>query len=242
VTTLSLEQIYSDIINKRISKEKAIDTLTSLIENSDDDRVRTSCIDLFNTLMLKEEKVYDILEYCLVSDEKSLVRNAAVQALISNFPEKCIQPLKWTIRNDSSIIVLKTLFDILLTNNDLGLRKLKSKLLRRLSKIYGVVPWEIKLFIYLETLHAEYTRNPEHEINTEWYKIIRRLRKYPYADSLITRLSYLKYGGISLPPLAASKGSYSCLKKLYYNENKDNITFYSENIKKNHMSTTCGQV
>ena len=229
---MSLEQIYSDIVNKRLNKEKAIDTLTSLIENSNDDRVRTNCIDLFNTLKLKEDKVYDILEYCLVSDEKSLVRNAAVQALISNFPEKCIQPLKWTIRNDASIIVLKTLFDILPMNNDLRLKKLKRKLIRRLAKTYGVVPWEIKLFVYLETLHAEYTGDPEHEINTGWYKILRRLRKYPYADSLITRLSYLKYGGISLPPLPESKGSYSCLKKLYYSENNDNITYYSENVKK----------
>ena len=192
--------------------------------------------------MLKGEKVYDILEYCLMSDEKSLVRNAAVKALITNFPEKCIQPLKWTIRNDKSIIVLKTLFDILSTDNDLRLRKLKRKLLRRLSKIYGVVPWDIKLFVYLETLHAEFTGNPEHEINTGWYKILRRLRKYTYADSLITRLSYLKYGGISLPPLPESKGSYSCLKKLYYSENKDNVIFYSENVKKNHMSIIYGQV
>jgi hypothetical protein len=242
VTTLSIEQIYSDVINKRLNKEKAIDTLSSLIENNDDDRVRARCIDFFNTLMLKEDKVYEILEYCLVSDEKSLVRNAAVKALITIFPEKCIQPLKWTIRNDMSIIVLKTLFDILNTNKDVRLRKLKRKLLRRLVKIYGVVPWEIRLFVYLETLHAEYTGDPDHEINTEWYKILRRLRKFDYADSLITRLSYLKYGGISLPPLSKSKGSYRCLKKLYYSENKDNITFYSENVKKNQMSTTCGQV
>ena len=242
MTTLSLEQIYSDVINKRINKEKVIDTLTSLIENSDDDKVRTSCIDFFNTLMLKEDKVYDILEFCLISDEKSLVRNAAVKALITNFPEKCVQPLQWTIRNDTSIIVLKTLFDVLLTNNDFKLRKLKRKLIRRLTNIYGVVPWEIRLFVYLETLHAEYTGDPEHEINTGWYKILRRLRKYPYADSLITRLSYLKYGGISLPPLPDSKGSYRCLKKLYYSENNDNIIYYSENVKKNQMSTTCGQV
>ena len=242
MTTLSLEQFYSDIINKRINKGKTIDTLTSLIENSDDERVRTSCIDFFNILMFKEDKVYDILEYCLISDEKSLVRNAAVKALITNFPEKCVQPLQWTIRNDTSIIVLTTLFDVLKMSNDIRLTKLKKKLLRRLSKIYGVVPWEIRLFVYLETLHAEYTGDPEHEINTGWYKILRRLRKYPYADSLITRLSYLKYGGISLPPLPDSKGSYRCLKKLYYSENNDNIIYYSENVKKNQMSTTCGQV
>ena len=241
MTTLSLEQIYSDIINKRINKEKAIDILISLIENSDDDVIRTSSIDYINTLMLKEERIYEILEYCIISDEKSLVRNAAVKALINNFPEKCIQPLQWTVRNDSSIIVLKTLFGIVLTRNDLRFRKLKRKLLKRLFKIYGVVPWEIKLFVYLETLHAEYTGDLEHEINTGWHEILRRLRKYPYADNLITRLSYLKYGGISLPPLPESKGSYRCLKKLYYSENKDNITFYSKNVKKNHLSTTCGQ-
>ena len=242
MTTLSLEQIYSDIINKRLNKEKAIDTLTSLIENSDDESVRSSCIDIFNKLMLKEDKVYDLIEYCLISDEKSLVRNAAVKAIISNFPEKCNQPLKWTIRNDTSIIVLKTLFDILHNNNDLRLKKLKRRLIRRLAKIYGVVPWEIRLFVYLETLHAEYTGEPDHEINTGWYKILRRLRKYHYADSLITRLSYLKYGGIRLSPLPENKGSYSCLKKLYYSENTDNIIFYSENIKKNFLSTKCGQV
>jgi len=242
MTVLNLEQIYLDITNKRLKKEKAIDTLTSLIENSDNDSVRTNCIDIINSLMLKGDKVYDIIEYCLVSDEKSLVRNAAVRAIISNFPEKCIQPLTWTIRNDTSIIVLKTLFDILRTNNDPKLKKLKTRLIRRLAKIYGVVPWEIKLFIYLETLHAEYTGEPDHEINTGWHKILRRLRKYPYADSLITRLSYLKYGGIALKPLPESKGSYSCLKKLYYSENKDNIIYYSESIKKNHLSTMYGQV
>lgn len=242
MTTLSLEQIYSDITNKRLNKEKAIDTLTSLIENSDEESVRTSCIDIFNNLMLKEDKVYDIIEYCLVSDEKSLVRNAAVKAIISNFPEKCIQPLNWTIRNDTSVIVLKTLFDILRTNNDWQFRKLKRRLIRRLAKIYGVVPWEIRLFIYLETLHAEYTGDPDHEINTGWYNILRRLRKYPFADSLVTRLSYLKYGGIRLSPLDSGKGSYRCLKKLYYSENTEKIIFYSENIKKNFLSTECGQV
>ena len=242
MTTLSLEQIYSDITNKRLKKEKAIELLSSLIENSDDESVRTSCIDIFNNLMLKEDKVYDIIEYCLVSDEKSLVRNAAAKAIISIFPEKCIPPLKWTIQNETSIIVLKTLFDILHANNELKLRKLKSKLIRRLTKIYGVVPWELRLFVYLETLHAEYTGDPDHEINTQWYKILRRLRRYSHADSLITRLSYLKYGGTGLLPLPKSKGSYKCLKKLYYSENTENITFYSENIKKNFLSTECGQV
>jgi len=242
VTTLSLEQIYSDITNKRLKKEKAIELLTSLIENSNEEGFRASCIDVLNKVGLKEDKVYNIIEYCLISDEKAIVRNAAVKAIISIFPEKCIHPLKWIIQNDNSVIVLKTLFDLLHINEELQFKKLNRKLIRRLAQIYAVVPWELRLFIYLETLHAEFTGDLNHQINTEWYKILRRLRKYPYADSLITRLSYLQYGGIRLTPLPESKGSYSCLKKLYYSEQTDKKIFHSENMKKKILSIKCGQV
>ncbi len=226
-----------DIINKRIKKEEVIDLLGSLIENSDDEFFRASCIDFLSNLMLKRDQVHELFEYCLISDEKAIVRKAAVKAIISNFPEKCINPLKWTIRNDSSIIVLTTLFDILRMKNDSKFKKLNRKLIRRLAQIYGVVPWELRLFIYLETLHAEFSGNLDHQINTGWYKILRRLRMYPHADSLITRLSYLKYGGIHLTPLSDSKGSLKCLKNLYYNEKE---SLFNDNvIKKKENNYSC---
>ena len=85
---LTVAKIYDLRSEKKMTKEQAIDLLKSLIERSDDIEVRSNSIVAFQLLELKNDKVFEILENCLLSDENSNVKEVAKRVLISIFPKK----------------------------------------------------------------------------------------------------------------------------------------------------------
>ena len=106
------EKIHLDVKNGKLSKLEASELLISLIEGSNEANIRKKCIEAFEKIDLKTEKVFKIIENCLVSDENPLVRSASAKAIISNFLKDDLSSLKWTLQHEKSPIVLKTILDL----------------------------------------------------------------------------------------------------------------------------------
>ena len=76
------------VANNQLTKNAATELLISLLEESDGDEIRAKCIDAFSKLGLKTQKIFRIIENCLVSDKSALVRRAAARILFQDFPKK----------------------------------------------------------------------------------------------------------------------------------------------------------
>jgi len=110
---LTPEKICNKFFNGSMSKSEALELLVSLIENSEDMNIRIGCIEAFEQIRLENERVFKILEICLISDENPLIRAAAAKSFMLLFPKKGFRPLKWLIQNEQSAFVLLPLFDFL---------------------------------------------------------------------------------------------------------------------------------
>ena len=60
--------IYIGVINKKINKSIAIDQLVSLIEGSDDPKVRSESISILNKLSFHDPRIFKVIENCLLSE------------------------------------------------------------------------------------------------------------------------------------------------------------------------------
>ena len=111
--TLTPEKICNDFFNGSMSKNEAEELLISLVETSENMNIRIGCIDAFEQIRIKNERVFKILEICLISDENPLIRAAAAKSFLLLFPKKGFRPLKWSIQNEKSAFVIIPLFDLL---------------------------------------------------------------------------------------------------------------------------------
>ena len=84
---LILKKIISNVIAKNLTKTDATELLISLIEKSENAKDRAACIDSLAKLNVKTERIYKILEYCLISDDSPEVKEAAIKGIVNNFNE-----------------------------------------------------------------------------------------------------------------------------------------------------------
>jgi len=98
----TIKDIELNYIEKKTSKSIVIDKLSILIEESDDKEIRKECIESFGEIAITDEKIFQILEYCIVSDESSKVRRAALKVLIELFFHKGKKLYYWVFENESS--------------------------------------------------------------------------------------------------------------------------------------------
>ena len=176
------EKIYHDVKDGKLSKSEAAELLISLIEGSNKAKARKKCIEAFEKIDLKTEKIFKIFENCLVSDENPLVRSAAAKAIVSNFLKDDLSSLKWAIQHDRSPIVLKTILNLFKnvdTQNYKLLIKEIHKWIENFASIIGVVPTEAKFILDLEVLFAKDGEN--YEINGDTYKYYQILTDNKYS-------------------------------------------------------------
>ncbi len=173
---LTPERICSEIKEGKITEAMAIEILISIIEESDDARVRAECINTFEKINLKSERIFKIIENLLISDEYPLVRSAAAKAIICKHLKKGINALKWAIRHDTSPILLKTIFDMFdnIDNNYFEpLIKDLSFKINILASLIGIVPEEARFILDLEALFAKDKKN--YKIDADIYEYCKNL-------------------------------------------------------------------
>ncbi|MFX0040865.1 MAG: hypothetical protein ACFFAB_16115, partial [Candidatus Heimdallarchaeota archaeon] len=65
--------------------------------------IRKVSILAFKVLNLKNDKVYDVLENCILSDENSEVKKTAMDVIKYNFPKRSRNLLNWINKNKKDL-------------------------------------------------------------------------------------------------------------------------------------------
>jgi len=179
---LTPEKIQKNFLNGDIGKEETADLLISLIDGSEDAKVRAETIVTLEKLVFKDEKFFKILENHLVSDENANVRASAAKIIILNHLEEGLEPLEWTTRHDKSPLVIKMIWDTFdskkLIKYEIIVENL-SNFLDTFASNLGVVHEEARFFLDLEAIFSKGKRN--YEVNPLDYKNFEVL--YDYKDS-----------------------------------------------------------
>jgi len=175
------EPLSPEVINKifqigELSKEKALELLISLIESSDDARIRSQSIETLDKIGMIDNTIFRVLENSLVSDENAIVRASAVKGIILNFIDNGSALLEWVVDHDRSPLVLKIIFDKIENSEDHRFKMLKQNLTnwnKKFSEKLGIIPKESKFFLDLEALFAQNKKN--YKIDPNSYKHFHRL-------------------------------------------------------------------
>ena len=109
--SLTPEVIQERSSSGEISKNLALEQLTVLIENSENDSLRLKSLNTVQELNFRNEDLYNLLEHLLLSDENEKIRSLAGKILILSFSEKELKPIMWAIENESSYSCLSSLFE-----------------------------------------------------------------------------------------------------------------------------------
>jgi len=99
---LTVAKIYDYVTTKSMTKSEAIELLNYFIENSDNSEIRKVSVLAFKILELKNDKAFDVLESCLLSDEDPDVKKTAAKVIAQNFPKKSKALLKWISTHDKN--------------------------------------------------------------------------------------------------------------------------------------------
>jgi hypothetical protein len=94
-TDLTVAKIYEYVTTKKLKDSEAIDLLIYFIENSEDNEIRKNSIIAFKLLNLKTNKVYNILENLVLSEENQIIIQTAIDIISKMFPKKSRTLLKW---------------------------------------------------------------------------------------------------------------------------------------------------
>jgi hypothetical protein len=99
---LTVAKIYEYVSSKKLKKDDATDLLNYIIQTNEDIEIRKNGILAFEVLELKNDKTFEILENCLISNNNSLIRDAAARVLRINFPKKSKNLLEWVKEHNKS--------------------------------------------------------------------------------------------------------------------------------------------
>jgi len=159
---LSPETIYSNLKNKEIDQNIAYDQLISLIEGSNNPKIRSESISVLNQLKIHDPKIFKIVESSLLSDENPFVRRSAVNLISRQFLKEGIDTLMWVVQHEESPLVLKAIFDLNLELTDTRFKSLNKELTDYLAKIaleLDIISNEAKFILDLEAIFAQNEEN-----------------------------------------------------------------------------------
>ncbi|NVM16570.1 MAG: HEAT repeat domain-containing protein [Candidatus Lokiarchaeota archaeon] len=149
---LTPEKIYSRVLNSEIEKKDALKLFESLIYNNDNEEIRCKALEFIGRIAFEDEKTFDVIENCLISDESPLVRFEAAKTLIQSFPKRENKPLLWAIQNEKSIYFFKKLIDLLETYSTSQFKEIRKKTLEKINAHYNLNSDDSKFVLDIDYL------------------------------------------------------------------------------------------
>jgi len=125
-------QIYFEFKNKKLEKTAALNQLIALVSNSEDVSIRIASLDIIEKIGSTDDKIFNLLENLLVSDDNEKIRNLAIKVIKNNFIEKAFKLMKWAYQHESSVFCLISILSTLGKINDY---RSKSFLIDKIEKI-----------------------------------------------------------------------------------------------------------
>jgi len=184
---LSPETIYSNLENKEIDRNIACDQLISLIEESNNPKIRSESISVLNQLKFHDPKIFKIVESSLLSDESPYVRWSAVNLIGHQFLKEGLDTLTWVVQHEKSPLILKAIFDLNLNLTNTRFKSLSKELNKYLEKIalvVGIISNEAKFILDLEALFAQNEENYILELTS--YQFYTKLKDSKFGEFWLT--------------------------------------------------------
>jgi len=184
---LSPENIYSNVENGKFSKAIAAEQLISLIEGSDNPIIRAESIKTSEKLKIHDQKIFKILQNCLLSDESPLVRESAAKFIGQIFLKNGLNTLTWVVQHDKSPRVLKVISDLNNRLNNARFKSLSKEINMYLAEIafsVGIVQNEAKFILDLEALFAR--NETDYELELKTYEFYKKLKDNKLGESWLT--------------------------------------------------------
>jgi len=184
---LSPETIYSNLKNKEIDRNIAYDQLISLIEGSNNPKIRSESISILNQLKFRDPTIFKIVESSLLSDENPYVRRSAVNLIGHQFLKEGIDTLTWVVQHENSPLVIKAILDLNLNLTDKRFKSLYKELNEYLEKIALAVDIflnEAKFILDLEALFAQNEENYVLELKS--YQFYKKLKDSKLGEFWLT--------------------------------------------------------
>ncbi len=231
--TLTPNQLFDYLNENNINKFEAINILFSLIEECNAGETRANYVEIFDKMDLKSKKSFKFIENLLISDESPEVRIAAAKVIINTFPSEILNPLKWVIQNDNSVVVLRLLDNLIQSLNDQYNNTLRRELLKRYEEIasnYGVSLKEAEFLMDIGLNQGFYGDSHSNSLRNVIFRdniIVIIKAKHIRAISLsswspaslpesIMNLEKLKYANLSCNELTILPKSMDLLTRLNY--------------------------
>ncbi|MFX0028628.1 MAG: hypothetical protein ACFE8B_05430 [Candidatus Hermodarchaeota archaeon] len=98
------EEILEEFEDNKIDLLTATELLTSIIENSKRDEIRINAINKLVKIIPLGNKLFEILENLVVSDESAEIRHIAINYIGNFFLYKALPLLNWAIKNEADYI------------------------------------------------------------------------------------------------------------------------------------------
>jgi len=86
-----------------LDTESFSEVLISIIEGSDETKVRVESLEMLNELDLRDSKIMKLLQSLLISDSAESLRSVAAKKLIEAFLSQSHSEIRWALENESSI-------------------------------------------------------------------------------------------------------------------------------------------
>ena len=96
---LTVAKIYDYVTTSQMTKLEAVELLSYFLEKINKKEIRKVSILAFKVLNLKNNKAYDVLESCVLSDENSETKKTAMEVITYIFPKRSRNLLNWIKKN-----------------------------------------------------------------------------------------------------------------------------------------------
>jgi hypothetical protein len=98
-----VEKIFQDFKSQKISLERSIELLNSIIENSNDHKIRTKALETLSEIAPKKRFFYEYLENLLISDNNEKIRKLSAILIGELFLESAFEPMKWALKFEKNL-------------------------------------------------------------------------------------------------------------------------------------------
>jgi len=211
---LNPDQVFESFTKNRISKEEALNFLITILEKSENSKLRINSLRIIGTFSYKNQRIFNILENCLTSDETQEVRSLSSEIILNQYVQEGLETLKWAIMNEKSSQVLSHFNSILNKNNN---STLKNALDLRIKYIASNLNVKVEEVQFLLDLGIQISMDPLIEIYDQIYYISQENFICVIKNKHITEFSLSYY-----PKIPKSIGNLKFLETLYLSCNNFN--------------------
>ncbi len=106
-------KIYELFLSRTIDLYSCIDSLVSIIEDNEEDKIRIEALGTLKKIGANSQKVYKYCENLMVSDLNKDMRFAAFKYLMEFFSKKILTPLKWALSYEKDYICIVEIINAL---------------------------------------------------------------------------------------------------------------------------------